>query len=1042
MNRTMIIAVFVSFLAASSFAQVTVDLAPIGELSFGQTHAPAVCMNEIRPLDTTIEATSSNPQAVAAPPSVVIAAGILCTGVSLTAYDVGTATITVTAPSLGNISDSEIVTSKVLINTWSDRYITPGDTGVGHVDIFAARQAPVVVILTNDTPSLVTVPPSVTIPTGDTVADYPITGLSEGNAFIWAELSAQLGGRKSATGPVIVIPRDLEITGSASPGTALTGANVVYTLTATNHSSVATSAVIWQTVIGEFVSTTGPCTGPDPYAPNVNCSRLLAPGEAFAYTVTVKAPSGPGQFTSDIGIYAVNQDHPDPVATNNTVSIMTTVQAVGIAFSAGEYPLTEDAGPATISILRTSATSAATVTFTASAGTASAGTDFTTVSQTVNFLAGESSKNVSVPIVNDTAIEQDETVHLALTAASDGSPDRTATIRIRDDESRRPTDLGVTISAPASVASGGNIAYTVVGTNHGPGPMSATLHVDRGAFVSISMGSCDSTYGLYCTIPTLGVGQSVTLTLAETAPVDGSSVTGTATIWGGNNSSDPVPTNNTAAALTTTQRNFAFSRTAYSVVEGTPTATIKVIRFNSAGAATVTVSTADINAIANVDYTPVNMTLSFANGDNTKAVSVAVAADYVAEGDEYVGLNLTGASDGSPNQTSQLKIVDHDFTPTITSLVPATASTVGGQSITITGTNLAGATVTIGGTSATVTSSTATSIVCTTPAHVAGVVEVKVTTAAGSATTSITYVALPTIATISPAQGPLVGGQSVTMTGTNLTGATAMFGTTAATVTGTTSTTVTLTTPPHAAGTVDVKVTTTAGQATKPGGYTYRAAPTISAINPAAGPLTGGQSVTITGTGMSGATLTVGGTAIVPTSTSATSVVFTTRAHAAGAVNATVATPGGSATATGGYVYYAAPVVSSLSPTSGVRGIQVTITGANFSGATTVQFNGATAVFSVSTATQIMATVPAGATTGAITVTNPGGIGASSANFTVLLHGDANGDGKLTPSDVFLLINYLFASGAAPNGDGDANGDGSLLPNDVFTLINSIFGGG
>jgi C1A family cysteine protease len=79
-----------------------------------------------------------------------------------------------------------------------------------------------------------------------------------------------------------------------------------------------------------------------------------------------------------------------------------------------------------------------------------------------------------------------------------------------------------------------------------------------------------------------------------------------------------------------------------------------------------------------------------------------------------------------------------------------------------------------------------------------------------------------------------------------------------------------------------------------------------------------------------------------------------------------------------------APTVTSFTPTSGPVGAVVTVTGTGFTGATAVAFNGAPATtFSVASATQITATVPDGATTGAITVTAPGGTGTSAASFGV-----------------------------------------------------------
>ena len=60
------------------------------------------------------------------------------------------------------------------------------------------------------------------------------------------------------------------------------------------------------------------------------------------------------------------------------------------------------------------------------------------------------------------------------------------------------------------------------------------------------------------------------------------------------------------------------------------------------------------------------------------------------------------------------------------------------------------------------------------------------------------------------------------------------------------------------------------------------------------------------------------------------------------------------------------------------------VTGTGFTGATAVAFNGlAAASFAVNSATQITAVVPAGATSGPITVTTPAGPGASALSFTV-----------------------------------------------------------
>lgn len=78
--------------------------------------------------------------------------------------------------------------------------------------------------------------------------------------------------------------------------------------------------------------------------------------------------------------------------------------------------------------------------------------------------------------------------------------------------------------------------------------------------------------------------------------------------------------------------------------------------------------------------------------------------------------------------------------------------------------------------------------------------------------------------------------------------------------------------------------------------------------------------------------------------------------------------------------------IMEFTPDGGPVGATVTIFGTGFSAtaaANTVRFNGVAATVLSATATQLVANVPAGATTGPISVTSPAGTATSSANFTV-----------------------------------------------------------
>lgn len=78
------------------------------------------------------------------------------------------------------------------------------------------------------------------------------------------------------------------------------------------------------------------------------------------------------------------------------------------------------------------------------------------------------------------------------------------------------------------------------------------------------------------------------------------------------------------------------------------------------------------------------------------------------------------------------------------------------------------------------------------------------------------------------------------------------------------------------------------------------------------------------------------------------------------------------------------PTISSFAPPSGAVGAQVTIAGNNFVGVTGVAFNGAPASgFIVDSATQLRVAVPAGATSGKISVTTAAGTAISNTDFIV-----------------------------------------------------------
>ncbi len=137
-------------------------------------------------------------------------------------------------------------------------------------------------------------------------------------------------------------------------------------------------------------------------------------------------------------------------------------------------------------------------------------------------------------------------------------------------------------------------------------------------------------------------------------------------------------------------------------------------------------------------------------------------------------------------------------------------------------------------------------------------------------------------------------------------------------------------------------------------------APVINVLSPATGPTTGGTSVTISGANLLNASsVTFGGTAATIVSTSHTSVIVTSPAHAGGAVNVVVTTPGGSSNVV--TFTYDAPILTSIAPARGptTGGTSVTISGANLLNASSVTFGGTAATIVSTSHTSITATSPA-----------------------------------------------------------------------------------
>ncbi len=324
--------------------------------------------------------------------------------------------------------------------------------------------------------------------------------------------------------------------------------------------------------------------------------------------------------------------------------------------------------------------------------------------------------------------------------------------------------------------------------------------------------------------------------------------------------------------------------------------------------------------------------------------------------------------------------------PNIASFSPTSAGA--SSTVSISGTNFTDATaVSFGGTSATSFNVVSlTSMTAVVGSGTSG--NISVVTPIGTATKSgFTWVLAPSIASINPTSA--LSGATVTITGTNFTGATGVSfgGTAAASFTVVSPTSITAVVGSGTSGSVSV---TTPGGAATLAGFIFIPTPTIATFNPTSGPVS--TSVTITGTNFSTTAanniVKFNGTAATITGAPTATSIVTSVPSGASTGKITVEVSGVVATSSTDFAVTSAPppTIASFNPTAGPVATAVTISGTNFSttaASNIVKFNGTVATVTASTATSVTTSVPAGATTGTITVTVGGQTATSTTNFTV-----------------------------------------------------------
>jgi chitinase len=285
----------------------------------------------------------------------------------------------------------------------------------------------------------------------------------------------------------------------------------------------------------------------------------------------------------------------------------------------------------------------------------------------LTFAPGETMKTVTVQVLGDTAIEDDESFSLGLSAASNAAIARAAgTATIRNDDSPALSIGDVTVAEGNSGATSAVFAVSL--SPPAPFPVSVSYATANGTakagtdFTALT-GSLTFAPGQTRKTIAVGVAGDTRVEPTETFGValsgaSGATIargTGLATIT--NDDTGPLPTLSIGDA---------------SVAEGdsgTRTAAFTVaLKPASPSAVTAGYATSDGTARSGLDYVARSGTLTFAPGDTRRTIAVPVTGDATAEPDETFTVSLSGAAGATIADGTGLGTIINDDAPPLPAL--------------------------------------------------------------------------------------------------------------------------------------------------------------------------------------------------------------------------------------------------------------------------------------------------------------------------------------------------------------------------------------
>jgi cell shape-determining protein MreC len=427
------------------------------------------------------------------------------------------------------------------------------------------------------------------------------------------------------------------------------------------------------TVSVDYTTVDGTAMQPGDYKKTAGTLTFAAGETAKAVQIPIVDDNGP-ESTEKFVFQLSNPTNATLGSSTATATITITdndKQADTISFKSTNYSVNEGAGQVVLHVTRRPLASKQTISvnYTTAPGTADDGNDYTGTSGTVTFNPGTNDQMITVPILQDSEVEGDQTFSVTLTRDPNSPPynpaNNTATVTIADDD----TSTVNFSSTDYSIAEdGGNAVINLIRTGNTNSAASVQVITVGGsatpdrdyATTALTINFAPGEASAQFEVPILDDSEAEG---QETFQLSLSSQAGSGAVIGAAGTATVTIVDNEGGTV-------EFSGEEYSVREDNTAGAAITVRLersaNQNSTVTVRYFTGTGTATPGQDYTAISEgsghTLTFLPGETTKTFVVPILNDHLVEDNETVGLFLSNATNANLGSRSNaiLDIVDDD----------------------------------------------------------------------------------------------------------------------------------------------------------------------------------------------------------------------------------------------------------------------------------------------------------------------------------------------------------------------------------------------